>query len=162
VLRVAGAKESRHRGLEASGTYVAGRWLRLRGSATWIDARTTESVDPAEVGMRTTNVAPFAAMAGLLWEAPFAPGFGLDNYVNYSGRKPVTPDNSVELPPYWQWDIAATYRWTASGTRLTLAAGIDNVTDRGYWREAPTQPWGGIYIIPAQPRLARLSLAASW
>ena len=162
VLRVAGAKESRHRGLEASGTYVAGRWLRLRGSATWLDARTTESVDPAEVGKRTTNVAPFAAMAGILWEAPFAPGFGLDNYVNYSGRKPVTPDNSVELPSYWQWDIAATYRWTASGVRLTLAAGIDNVTDRGYWREAPTQPWGGIYIIPAQPRLARLSLAASW
>ena len=162
VLRVAGAKESRHRGLEASGTYIANRWLRLQGRAAWIDARTIQAVDPAEVGKRTTNVAPFAASVGVAWTAPVDPGFVLNNYLNYSGRKPVTPDNSVELPSYWQWDIAATYRWLWSGTRLTLSAGIDNVTDRGYWREAPTQYWGGIYIIPAQPRIARLSIAANW
>ena len=162
VLRVAGAKESRHRGLEASGRLVASRWLRLDGRATWLDARTTRAVDPVEVGKRTTNVAPFAAAAGVAWTAPAAPGFELLNYLNYSGRKPVTADNAVELPSYWQWDIAATWRWRWSGTRMTLAAGVDNVTDRGYWREAPTQPWGGIYIIPAQPRLARLSIAASW
>ena len=162
VLRVAGAKESRHRGLEASGRFVASRWLRLEGRATWLDARTTRAVDPADVGKRTTNVAPFAAAVGVAWTAPSAPGFELLNYLNYSGRKPVTADNSVELPSYWQWDIAATYRWLWSGTRMTLAAGVDNVTDRSYWREAPTQYWGGIYIIPAQPRLARLSIAASW
>jgi len=162
VLRVAGARESRHRGLEASGRFVASRSLRLEGRAVWLDARTTKAVDPGEVGKRTTNVAPFAASAGVAWAAPSAPGFELLNYVNYSGRKPVTADNAVELPSYWQWDIAATYRWLWSGTRMTLAAGIDNVTDRGYWREAPTQSWGGIYLIAAQPRLARLSIAASW
>jgi iron complex outermembrane receptor protein len=159
---VAGAKESRHRGLEANGRLVASRWLRLQGRATWLDARTTRAVDPAEVGKRTTNVAPFAASAGVAWTAPSVPGLELLGFVNYSGRKPVTADNSVELPSYWQLDIAATYRWLWSGTRMTLAAGIDNLTDRAYWREAPTQPWGGIYIIPAQPRLARLSIAASW
>jgi iron complex outermembrane receptor protein len=161
VLRVAGAKESRHRGLEASGRLVASRWLRLEGRATWLDARTTRAVEPDEVGKRTTNVAPFAASVGVAWTAA-APGFELLNYLNYSGRKPVTADNSVELPSYWQWDVAATYRWRWSGTRMTLAAGVDNVTDRGYWREAPTQSWGGIYLIAAQPRLARLSIAASW
>jgi outer membrane receptor protein involved in Fe transport len=35
---------------------------------------------------------------------------------------------------------------------------VDNVTDRRYWREAPTQYWGGTYIFPAQPRTFRLSL----
>jgi iron complex outermembrane receptor protein len=162
VLRLAGAKESRHRGLEANGRLVASRWLRLLGRATWLDARTTRAVDPGEVGKRTTNVAPFAAAAGVAWTAPSAPGLELLGFFNYSGRKPVTADNAVELPSYWQWDVAATYRWLWSGTRMTLAAGIDNLTDRGYWREAPTQPWGGIYIVPAQPRLARLSIAASW
>jgi len=162
VLRLAGAKESRHRGLEASGRLIANRWLRLEGRAAWIDARTIKAVDPAEVGKRTTNVAPFAASVGAAWTAPFAPGFELTNYLNYGGRKPVTADNSVELPSYWQWDIAATYRWLWSGTRMTLAAGVDNVTDRGYWREAPSQYWGGIYLIAAQPRLARLSIAANW
>ncbi len=162
VLRVAGAKESRHRGLEASGRFVAAGWLRLEGRAAWIDARTTRAVDPQEVGKRTTNVAPFAASLGAALTPAFAPGFELLNFLNYSGRKPVTADNTVELPSYWQWDIAAIYRWRWSGTRMTLAAGVDNVTDRGYWREAPTQSWGGIYLIPAQPRLARLSIAASW
>jgi len=162
VLRVAGAKQSRHRGVEASGRLVASRWLRLEARAAWLDARTTRSVDPAEVGKRTTNVAPFAASLGAAWTVPAAPGMELAGFVNYGGRKPVTADNTVELPSYWQWDLAARYRWLWSSTRMTLAAGIDNVTDRGYWREAPTQSWGGTYLIPAQPRLARLSVIANW
>jgi iron complex outermembrane receptor protein len=162
VLRVAGAKQSRHRGVEASGRLLAGRWLRLEGRAAWLDARTTRAVDPAEVGKRTTNVAPFAASLGAAWTVPAAPGLELSGFVNYGGRKPVTADNTVELPSYWQWDLAARYRWLWSSTRMTLAAGIDNVTDRRYWREAPTQSWGGTYLIPAQPRLARLSVMANW
>ena len=162
ALRVAGASQSRHRGVEANGRFVASRWLRLEGRAAWIDARTTRAVDPAEVGNRTTNVAPFAASLGAAWTVSALPGFDVSSFVNYSGRKPVTADNSVELPSYWQWDVAARYRWLWSGTRMTLAAGIDNVTDRGYWREAPTQYWGGTYLIPAQPRTGRLSIAANW
>ena len=162
ALRVAGAKESRHRGLEASGVIVAGRSLRLEGRAAWIDAKTTRAVDPAEVGKRTTNVAPFAASLAASWQVPAAPGFELNNRLNYSGRKPVNADNSVELPSYWQWDVSLAYRWLRSGTRMTLAAGIDNVTDRRYWREAPTQYWGGVYLFPAQPLSARVSLAADW
>lgn len=162
LLRVAGAKESRHRGLEANGRLVASRWLRFDARAAWIDAKTTRAVDPAEVGKRTTNVAPFAASLGAAWTVAAAPGLEATSFVNYSGRKAVTADNTVELPSYWQWDIAASYRWLWSGTRMTLAAGIDNVTDRGYWREAPTQYWGGTYLIAAQPRTARLSIAASW
>lgn len=162
ALRIAGAKESRHRGLEANGRFVASRWLRLDARAAWIDAKTTRAVDPAEVGRRTTNVAPFAASLGASWTVPAAAGLELTSFLNYSGRKPVTADNSVELPSYWQWDLAASYRWLWSATRMTLAAGIDNVTDRDYWREAPTQYWGGTYLIPAQPRVFRLSIAASW
>ncbi len=141
---------------------VAGRSLRLEGRAAWINAKTTRAVDPAEVGKRTTNVAPFAASLAASWQVPAAPGFELNNRLNYSGRKPVNADNSVELPSYWQWDISLAYRWLRSGTRMTLAAGIDNVTDRRYWREAPTQYWGGVYLFPAQPLSARVSLAADW
>jgi iron complex outermembrane receptor protein len=162
ALRVAGAKESRHRGLEVNGRFIASRWLRLDARAAWIDARTTRAVDPAEIDQRTTNVAPFAASLGAAWLVAAAPGLEATSFLNYSGRKPVTADNAVELPSYWQWDVAASYRWRWSGARMTLAVGIDNVTDRGYWREAPTQYWGGTYLIPAQPRTARLSIAAGW
>lgn len=162
VLRVAGAREARHRGVEASGVLLAGRGLKLEGRAAWIDAKTTRSVDPALVGRRTTNVAPFAASVAALWQVSGLAGFELGNRIAYSGRKPVTPDGAVELPSYWQWDVAASYRWRWAATRMTLAAGVDNLTDRRYWREAPMQYWGGIYLFPAQPRTARVSLAASW
>jgi outer membrane receptor protein involved in Fe transport len=46
--------------------------------------------------------------------------------------------------------------------RLQVRAGIDNVTDRRYWREAPTQPWGATYLFPAQPRTYRLGVTAQW
>jgi iron complex outermembrane receptor protein len=162
VLRVAGARESRHRGIEVSGNVLARRSLRLEGRAAWIDAKTTKAADPTLIGKRTTNVAPFAASLAAAWKFDAVPGFELGNFLTYSGRKPVTADNAVELPSYWQWDIAGVYRWRRAGTRLELSAGIDNVTDRRYWREAPTQDWGGIYLFPAQPRTARLSLRASW
>ncbi len=35
---------------------------------------------------------------------------------------------------------------------------VDNVFDRRYWREAPTQYWGGVYLLPAAPRTVRASL----
>ncbi len=162
VLRMAGAREARHRGIEAGATVIASRQLKLEARAAWIEAKTTRSLDPARVGRRTTNVAPFAASAAALWTVAAVPGLELNNLLTYSGRKPVTADNTVRLPSYWQWDLAAAYRWTAAGTLLRLSAGVDNVTDRRYWREAPTQYWGGIYLFPAQPRTARVSLSANW
>jgi iron complex outermembrane receptor protein len=162
VLRVAGGRESRHRGVEATAALQASRTLRFEGSAAWIDAETTQAIDPSLVNKQTTNVAPFAAVLAAAWKVDAVPGLQLNNILIYSGRKPVTPDNTVELPSYWQWDLAASYQWRYSGAQMTLAAGIDNVTDRRYWRDAPTQSWGGIYLFPAQPRSARVSLSANW
>ena len=161
LLRVAGARESRHRGVEASGVAIVSAALRLEARAAWIDAETTRAIDPARVGKQTTNVAPFAAALGAVWRVADT-GLEVSSLLTYSAAKPVTPDGTVELSPYWQWDLAAAYRWVWSGARMTLRAGIDNVTDNRYWREAPTESWGGTYLFPAQPRLARVSLAATW
>jgi len=162
MLRVAGGRVSRHRGAELGGVWVAAPSLRLSARAAWIDARTIAAFDPELVGKRTTNVAPFAAALGASWQVPQAPGLTLGSLVTYSGAKPVLPDNSVSLSPYWQWDVAGAYRWRQGPALMTLRAGIDNVTDQRYWREAPTESWGGIYLFPAQPRVFRLSLAVNW
>jgi outer membrane receptor protein involved in Fe transport len=45
---------------------------------------------------------------------------------------------------------------------MAATAGLENVTDNRYWRQAPTEAWGGTYLFPAPPRLARLSVSASW
>lgn len=161
-LRVADAREARHRGVEIGSVFVAAPALRIEGRAAWLDAKTTRAVDPTLVGERTPNVAPFAAALAAHWKLGAVPGLEIGNRVVYSGRKPVTADGMVELPSYWQWDLGAAYRWATAAARFTLAAGLDNVTDRRYWREAPTQYWGGIYLFAAQPRSARVSLTASW
>jgi iron complex outermembrane receptor protein len=43
----------------------------------------------------------------------------------------------------------------AASSTWTWRAGIDNLTDRTYWRDAPTQTWGAQYLFPAPPRTAR-------
>ncbi len=162
LLRVAGARKSRHRGVEATGAWVAGHGVRLEARAAWLDARTVKAVDPLLVDKRTPNVAPFAAALAANWQVPAVAGLELSSLFTYSVGKPVALENLVELSPYWQWDLAASYRWQAGRTRMTLRGGIDNVTDNRYWREAPTESWGGTYLFPAQPRLLRLSLTANW
>ncbi|MFN8751728.1 MAG: hypothetical protein ACK5ZP_07130, partial [Betaproteobacteria bacterium] len=39
----------------------------------------------------------------------------------------------------------------ADGRSFLWRVGIDNVLDKRYWREAPTQYWGGTYLFPAYP-----------
>jgi outer membrane receptor protein involved in Fe transport len=67
----------------------------------------------------------------------------------------VLPDGSADIPSAWQWDLAVQYRAMTGRTSWTWRAGLDNVTDRAYWREAPTAPWGAQYLFPAAPRTAR-------
>ena len=57
----------------------------------------TRATDPDQVGKRTTNVAPVSASVFAAWQVPGANGLQWLNRVTFSGRKPVTRDNAVEL-----------------------------------------------------------------
>ncbi|HEY5633747.1 MAG TPA: TonB-dependent siderophore receptor [Burkholderiaceae bacterium] len=162
ALRVAAAREARHRGLELSWSGRPSRSLALAASATLIDARNTRALDPAIVGERVTNVAPLAASVAATWSIPGVHGLEWSNRAVFSARKPVTRDNAVELPSYWQLDTALAYTERRGAATLTWRLGIDNLFDRRYWREAPTQWWGGTYLFPAQPRSLRASVQATF
>ena len=162
LLRVSDGREARHRGLEFAWTGRPVRALALAAQATLIDAEVTRSLDPSLVGRRSTNVAPVAVSAQAAWDLPGVPGLTWLNRAVYSGRKSVTRDNSVELPSFWQWDTAFVYRHRAAAGAFTWRIGIDNLFDRWYWREAPTQYWGGVYLFPAMPRTLRASVQLSF
>lgn len=162
LVREAGAREARHRGLELSWAGRPAKTLSLQAALTLIDAEITKSPIPDAVGKQATNVAPYTASVLAGWQLPGVEGLVWNNRLFLSGRKPVTPDNSIELPAFWQWDTALVYRTRLSGQSVTLRAGIDNVLDRRYWREAPTQYWGGIYLFPAMPRTLRASAQFSF
>jgi iron complex outermembrane receptor protein len=162
TLQIGGARKERHQGVELAGTWQALATLSLRASATAIDAKTTAALDPAWIGKAATNVAPLAVALEDVWSPAALPGFAWSNIGTYAGHKSVLPDGSVDLPRYWQWDTSARYRRVVDGRQWTWRAGIDNVTNHAYWREAPTASWGSVYLFPAQARAARLGLSVSW
>lgn len=162
ATRVAGGRELRHQGIELG---WAGRLTRdwsVQAQAMFIDTEATRTIDPALQGKRTPNVAPFSASLATTWQVPQMPGMVWTQRLLYSDKKAVTRDNTVELPSYWQLDTWLAYRQKAGNTMLTWRAGIDNITDRRYWRDAPTQYWGGTYLFPAPPRTLRVSVSASF
>ena len=159
---VAGAREERHQGLELGSTWQALATVRLRAAATFIDAKTTQAVDPTWVGKPATNVAPLAASLQDTWAPQSIAGLAWTNIWTYSGHKAALPDGSVYLPNYWQWDTVLGYSARLAGANWTWRAGVDNLTDQRYWREAPMAVWGSIYLFPAAARVARLSVAVSW
>lgn len=157
--RVADGRELRHRGVELGWTGRPLPSLSLQARLTYIDSQLTRSLEAGFLGKSAPNVAPLTASVLAAWQVPGVQGLTWTNRLYWSDSKPVTRDNSVELPSFWQYDTALTWRQRSSGgNALTWRVGVDNVFDRRYWREAPTQYWGGTYLLPALPRSFRASL----
>lgn len=161
LLRVSDGRESRHQGVELGWANAISGSLRAEVRAMLLDAKTVRSTDPAQVGRRTPNTAPFTVSAAATWRVP-GTRLAWTGRATASGRKAVTGDGAVELPAYWQLDTSLTWREQVGGRPLTIRAGIDNLLDRRYWRDAPTQYWGGIYLFPAPPRTFRVSVEAAF
>jgi len=161
-VRVANTRIDQHRGVELGLTSYVERFLALSLNVAYLDARIDQSIDPTLVGKRVTNVPKFGAALGAGLRPSAAVDLWWRNLLEYTGTKPVNDDNSVMLPASWQWDTALVWSPATAKPWLQLRLGIDNVTNRSYWREAPTQPWGATYLFPAQPRTYRAGMTVHW
>ena len=161
-IRVAGGKAARHRGIELAATGRVDEALSIQASMTALDAKFTKAVDPTLVGQRVTNVPRVKTSLFADYKIAAVPGFALNSLVVFESGKNVTADGSVALPNSWQLDVGARYqvRWFGKSTLLRL--NVENVTNRIYWREAPTQYWGGIYLFPSTPRTLRASVTVDF
>ena len=157
-LRVAGAKEARHRGVELATTGRVTDALSLQASTTALDAKFTKAVDPALVGQRVTNVPRFKTSLFADYKIASVQGLALNVLTTYERGKTVTANGSVTLPNAWQLDVGARFDQIIAGKATTWRLNVENVTNRIYWREAPTQYWGGIYLFPSTPRTVRASV----
>lgn len=158
--RVASGRMAKHRGLELGYSGAVAKDWYASINATAIDARQVRDINNLYNGQRTTNVAPLSIAASASWQ--FAEGWSWRNGFSFFSSKPVNRDNTVKLPAGWQLDTAVSYVQRTPSAVLTWRAGIDNLLDRRYWREAPTQYWGGTYIFAAQPRTFRMSVTSSF
>jgi len=161
-LRVAGGKEARHRGLELAATGRVDEALSLQASVALLDAKYTQAVDPALVGQRVTNVPRAKASLFADYKIAALPGLAINALATYETGKTATADGSVELPRAWQLDAGLRYQTQLAGKSTLWRLHVENLTNRTYWREAPTTYWGGVYLFASTPRTVRASVTVDF
>ena len=148
--------QAHHRGMEAEVDWRVGPW-NLRTSALLLQAQREGSADAGLNGLRPTNVPARSMKAQVAYNLATAPGLALLGFISHEGQRMVLPDNSIATPGWTRLDMAARYTYKLAGQTLIWRAGIDNLTNRRAWQEAPYQ-FGHAYLYPLAPRTIHASV----
>jgi len=144
-----------HQGLEAGVQWASSPWV-LNVQATVLDAQRHGSTAQPELnGKAPTNVPSQVLRARARWASAAVPGLALQGVISHEGSRYILPDNSQQLPSWTRAD--AVLSWEAPGSRTQWSLGVDNLTDRRYWREAPYQ-FGHAYLYPGAVRTLRTAM----
>ena len=159
---VAGAKVARHNGLElAANGQLTPRWS-VQTSLAWLDARYITSADAALLDQRVVNVPQRKLSLFSDYKLAAWPGASINGLYTYESGKPATNDGKTTLPSAWQLDLGASLLQNWGSRSVQWRMGVDNVTDRMYWREAPTTSWGGTYLFASTPRTLKASVTVGF
>jgi iron complex outermembrane recepter protein len=145
---------AKHRGIEAQIQHTMGP-LKLAASTMLMKAVREESSTAAYNGQKPTNVPSNTLRLQSNYKIADS-GWDVQNIAVRDGARAVTPSNDVALPAWWRWDLALGYQQSISGKNVQYRMGVDNVTDRRYWKGAPTQ-FGNYFLYPGAARTLRVS-----
>jgi iron complex outermembrane receptor protein len=157
ATRIANGKLARHRGVELSLVGRVTDALSMQASATFLDARYVRSLNSALTNQRVTNVPRIAASIFADYKVSAVPGLSINGLLYLQQGKSADALGQVTLPRAAQLDLGANYQTRIANRVLTTRVNIENVTNRAYWREAPTTSWGGLYLFASAPRNVKLS-----
>ena len=73
----------------------------------------------------------------------------------------MLPDASIELASWTRFDAALRYATKVGGVATRWTLGVENLFDRRYYKESPTQ-YGHVYLFTGTPRTARLAVQADF
>ena len=148
-----------HTGLEASAQWAQGPW-KLGGGLTLINAvRQGSLLNPAANGQHPTNVPNWVLRAQAAWRVSGVPGLELQGNVSHEGVRSVLADGSITLPGWTRFDAALRYDTQLGAAPTTWTLGVENLFDRRYWKESPSQ-YGHVYLFPGAGRTVRLAMQA--
>jgi iron complex outermembrane receptor protein len=133
--------------------------LSVQSTLSVLDAKYSTAIDPALVGQRVTNVPKLKASVFADYKIAELPGLSVHGLLGYEDGKTASADGTATLPSALQLDLGLGYAHRIQGKAVRWQLSIDNLTDRIYWREAPTQSWGGVYLFPSSPRTVRASVS---
>ncbi|KQP18334.1 TonB-dependent siderophore receptor [Pseudorhodoferax sp. Leaf267] len=150
-----------HQGLEATLGWAGGPW-RLDGGFTLLDAERRGSTENAALnGTRPVNVPRLVLRAKAAYTVAAVPGLALDGGLVHEGRRSVLPDQSIELPSWTRLDAGLRYAARVQGLATHWTLGVENLANRRYWKESPTQ-FGHVYLFTGTPRTVRLAMTADF
>ncbi len=143
----------KHTGLELG---LAGNFtsrLGLQTSAMFIDAVTEGTGDQFD-GKKAMNVPTFKLSTFASYKLPSYENTSLNGGWVYEGSKYAKRDNSVKVPGYHRMDAGLTQSLKVNNTKTTLNFYVENIFEKGYWRDV-SEYLGDAYLIPGAPRIFR-------
>lgn len=153
--------EAVHRGVEMESSQDLGLF-GWRASAMLLEARRQgSSLSPQLNNKKTVNVPEQTLRFHFSYRVPRTNGLDLSARVLYEGERAVLADNSIRLPAWTRIDMGAAYAFGAKDERTLVQFSIENILDRKYWRESPTQ-YGHIYLYPGSERRLFVSAQTSF
>jgi iron complex outermembrane receptor protein len=143
----------KHTGLELGLSGRATNRLSIQTSAMVIDAVTEGTGDQFD-GMKAMNVPKFKLATFASYRLPGLEHTTLNGGWVYEGSKYAKRDNTVKVPGYHRIDAGLTQTLKMNNTKTTLSLYVENLFDKGYWRDV-SEYLGDAYLIPGAPRIIK-------
>ncbi|ENU60554.1 Ferrichrome-iron receptor [Acinetobacter guillouiae MSP4-18] len=125
--------EQRNRGVEWSffGAPIAN--LRVIGGVAYIDPELTKTAGGKNQGNTATGVAKQQAKLGMEWDISMLQGLTLTGNATAVSKQYINQENTLHASGRTLFDVGARYKTNVSSFPLSLAASINNVTNKAYW-----------------------------
>jgi iron complex outermembrane receptor protein len=145
----------KHTGIELGLGGKFSNRLNIQTSAMMIDAVTENTGDQFD-GMKAMNVPKFKLSSFASYKIPYYEHTSINGGWVYEGSKYAKRDNSVKVPGYHRIDAGLTQSLKVNATKATITFYVENIFDKGYWRDV-SEYLGDAYLIPGAPRVFRAS-----
>jgi iron complex outermembrane recepter protein len=146
-----------HKGIELGATLSERQW-KFGTTAQWLHTEISEvSQNPSLVGTTPLNVPKFVMRGMAEYRYASVPGLRTGLRASHEGERQVTETGGVKLPAWTTFDATAHFDTKVNNVASTWTLGIDNLSDKRYWRESPKQ-FGHYYLYPGAPRTFRISV----
>ncbi len=145
-----------HNGVELSAEGKAANWLRLNGSATAMNAISTDTGTPAFDNKQVINVPHLHTNLFADLTVPRMRGLHLMPGWSFTTRKEATRDDQVSVPSYNLFNLGARYTPGGEQGRVTFRIYADNITNKRYWSDTGAS-YGDTFIWLGAPPTVRLA-----
>lgn len=130
--------EQRNRGLELAAVGEITKGLRVMASATFYDAKLSETAGGINQGNRAPGVPKRTYNLGVDWDIPGVQGLSVNARAIHTASSPYDAANSLTLPSWTRYDLGARYRTEVMGKPVTFRANVENLFNKDYWLSSST------------------------